>query len=146
VLKAGHPSVDVLDMARQILIADDERLSRFLTQSILEKLGFQVELCDDGRGAVEAEATMTSPPSSWAARCRTWTGSRRRPRYAGSRTSAEVPVPRSSASAHGPWMATTRWPSPRAWTYITKPQTIRKVRAALEQVGIEVDAARSAVQ
>ena len=44
-------------MARQILIVDDERLSRLLTQSILEKLGFEVEVCDDGRGAVEGEAT-----------------------------------------------------------------------------------------
>jgi len=43
-------------MARQILIVDDERLSRFLTQSILEKLGFEVDHCADGRAAVEGEA------------------------------------------------------------------------------------------
>src|SRR5687768_12443358 len=44
-------------MERRVLVVDDERLSRFLTQSILEKLGFRVEVCDDGRGAVKGEAT-----------------------------------------------------------------------------------------
>lgn len=41
----------------RILLIDDERVSRFTTQSVLEKLGFDVETLDDGRSAVEAEAT-----------------------------------------------------------------------------------------
>jgi two-component system, sensor histidine kinase and response regulator len=41
----------------RILLIDDERLSRFTTQSVLEKLGFEVETLDDGRSAAEAEAT-----------------------------------------------------------------------------------------
>ena len=41
----------------RILLIDDERVSRFTTQSVLEKLGFDVETLDDGRGAAEAEAT-----------------------------------------------------------------------------------------
>lgn len=44
-------------MRPQILLIDDERVSRFTTQSVLEKLGFDVETLDDGRGAAEAEAT-----------------------------------------------------------------------------------------
>ena len=40
-----------------ILLIDDERVSRFTTQSVLEKLGFEVETLDDGRSAAEAEAT-----------------------------------------------------------------------------------------
>ena len=41
----------------RVLLIDDERVSRFTTQSVLEKLGFDVETLDDGRGAAEAEAT-----------------------------------------------------------------------------------------
>ncbi len=44
-------------MARRILLIDDERVSRLLTQAILEKLGFEVEVLDDGRGAAEIAAT-----------------------------------------------------------------------------------------
>lgn len=44
-------------MRPRILLIDDERVSRFTTQSVLEKLGFDVETLDDGRGAAEAEAT-----------------------------------------------------------------------------------------
>ena len=41
----------------RILLIDDERVSRFATQSALERLGFEVETLDDGRSAAEAEAT-----------------------------------------------------------------------------------------
>lgn len=44
-------------MRPQILLIDDERVSRFTTQSALERLGFEVETLDDGRSAAEAEAT-----------------------------------------------------------------------------------------
>lgn len=44
-------------MPARILLVDDERISRFTTQSILERLGFEVVTLDDGRGAAEAEAT-----------------------------------------------------------------------------------------
>ena len=44
-------------MRPRVLLIDDERVSRFTTQSVLEKLGFDVETLDDGRSAVEAEAT-----------------------------------------------------------------------------------------
>ena len=44
-------------MRRRVLLIDDERVSRFTTQSVLERLGFDVETLDDGRGAAEAEAT-----------------------------------------------------------------------------------------
>jgi CheY-like chemotaxis protein len=40
----------------QILVVDDEKLSRMCTQRILETLGFQVVSVEDGRHAVEAEA------------------------------------------------------------------------------------------
>jgi CheY-like chemotaxis protein len=43
-------------MAHRILLAEDDRLSRLSTQSILEKLGYEVEGVGDGREAVDAEA------------------------------------------------------------------------------------------
>jgi len=45
-------------MARLILVIDDERVGRLVTQTILEKLGFEVEVLDDGRGAADADARM----------------------------------------------------------------------------------------
>ena len=61
-LKPGRGSVDNVSMAAtgtrpRILLIDDERLSRFTTQSVLERLGFEVVTLDDGRSAAEAEAT-----------------------------------------------------------------------------------------
>ena len=44
-------------MAHRILLAEDDRLSRLATHSILEKLGYEVEGVGDGRAAVDAEAT-----------------------------------------------------------------------------------------
>jgi len=43
-------------MVRRILIADDDRLSRLLTQNLFEKMGFEVVVVGDGRAAVQAEA------------------------------------------------------------------------------------------
>jgi two-component system sensor histidine kinase/response regulator len=44
-------------MARRILLAEDERLSRLGTQRVLERLGYDVVGVANGREAVEAEAT-----------------------------------------------------------------------------------------
>ena len=44
-------------MVRRILVADDDRLSRLLTQGLFEKLGFEVVVVGDGRAAVEATRT-----------------------------------------------------------------------------------------
>lgn len=43
-------------MARKILLAEDERLSRLSTQRVLETLGYEVTGVRDGKEAVEAEA------------------------------------------------------------------------------------------
>ena len=43
-------------MARHILLIDDDRVSRLLTQTVLEKLGYEVTVLNDGRGAAEAVA------------------------------------------------------------------------------------------
>lgn len=42
---------------RRILVVDDDRLSRLTTQTVLERLGFNVEVLGDGIEAVEAEAS-----------------------------------------------------------------------------------------
>ena len=127
-------------MARQVLIVDDERLSRFLTQTILEKLGFQVELCDDGRGAVDGAAT--SDFDAIFMDCQM-------PHMDGFKATAEIR--RHQVATRSP-----RTPiiglSGRAMegdeavalskgmdAYITKPQSVRKVRDALAQVGIQLD-------
>ena len=128
-------------MARQVLIVDDERLSRFLTQSILEKLGFEVELCDDGRGAVDAELTgdfdvifmdcqMPHMDGFQA------TAAIRRNQVQG--RSARTPIIGLSARAMDgdDEVAIAKGMD----AYIMKPQSIRKVRTALEQVGVAVDA------
>lgn len=44
-------------MSYRILLVDDDRLSRLVTLGLLEKLGYEVVVLDDGRGAADAEAT-----------------------------------------------------------------------------------------
>ena len=41
-------------MARRILLVDDDRVSRLLTQTVLERLGYEVTVLNDGRGAADA--------------------------------------------------------------------------------------------
>jgi CheY-like chemotaxis protein len=43
-------------MARRILLAEDERLSRLSTQRVLETLGYEVVGVADGKEALEAQA------------------------------------------------------------------------------------------
>jgi len=44
-------------LARRILVVDDERLSRLMTQSVLERMGYEVVMLPDGRGAADEDAT-----------------------------------------------------------------------------------------
>ena len=43
-------------MARRILLVDDDRVSRLLTQTVLEKIGYEVVLLSDGRRAADVVA------------------------------------------------------------------------------------------
>jgi len=122
-------------MARQILLVDDDRVSRLLTQTFLEKLGFEVVLLGDGRGAAEADAT-----SAFAAiimDCQM-------PHMDGFEATAEIRQRQAdSGGARTPIIGL----SARAMqgdeavalakgmdAYIMKPVSVRKVQAALEQV------------
>lgn len=42
---------------RRILVADDDRLSRLLTQNLFEKLGFEVVVVGGGQAAVDAASS-----------------------------------------------------------------------------------------
>ncbi len=121
----------------QILIVDDERLSRFLTQSILEKLGFEVTVVDDGQGAVEAEAAgdfdaiimdcqmprMDGFQATAAIR-------RREVDSLGTRTPI---IGLSARNLEGDdEVAIAKGMD----AYVTKPVSIRKMRAALDQVSV----------
>jgi CheY-like chemotaxis protein len=44
-------------LARRILVVDDERLSRLMTQSVLERMGYEVVTLADGRGAADEDAS-----------------------------------------------------------------------------------------
>ncbi len=133
-------------MARHVLIADDERLSRFLTQSILEKLGFEVEICDDGRGAVEGEATGDFDAIFMDCQMPHMDGFEateaiRRQQIA--TRSPRTPIIGLSARAmDGDEQVAL---SKGMDAYITKPQNVRKVRLALAEVGIEIDGGRPTV-
>ncbi len=130
-------------MARQVLIVDDERLSRFLTQSILEKLGFQVELCDDGRGAVDGEATGDFAAIFMDCQMPHMDGFQAtaaiRRQQVATRSPRTPIIGLSARSMDGDDEVAL---SKGMDAYITKPQSVRTVRAALAQVGIEVDGGR----
>jgi two-component system sensor histidine kinase/response regulator len=129
-------------MARRVLVVDDERVSRLTTQTILEKLGFEVVVLDDGRGAADAdEATHFD---AIVMDCQM-------PYVDGFQATAEIR--RRQMQGHA-----ERTPiiglSARAMegdaevalskgmdAYVTKPVSARKLQAALDQVFGQADAA-----
>lgn len=125
-------------MARRILLVDDAKLSRLVTESVLERLGFEVVTVDDGREAVEAEAKGAFEAIVMDCQMPHMDGFqataaiRRRENGSGS---ARTPIVGLSARdmEGDEEMAITKGMD----AYITKPVSARKVRHALEQVGIE---------
>jgi two-component system sensor histidine kinase/response regulator len=129
-------------MARRILVVDDDRLSRLLTQSLLEDLGFEVVVVNDGRGAVDAEADGDF--DAIVMDCQM-------PNMDGFQATAAIRShERGEGAAHTPIIGL----SVRAMegdddvaiakgmdAYITKPVNSRKVRSALQQVSLLADGA-----
>lgn len=122
-------------MGRHILVVDDERVSRLVTQTVLEKLGFEVDVLGDGRGAAEADATGLFEAIIMDCQM---------PHMDGFQATAEIRRRQEASRA-------TRTPiiglSARAMpgdddvalskgmdAYITKPVTLHKVQMALAQV------------
>lgn len=122
-------------MARRILVVDDERVSRLTTQTMLERLGFEVDVLDDGRGAADADETTHF--DAIVMDCQM-------PYMDGFQATAEIR--RRQAAVHG-----ERTPiiglSARAMegdeeialskgmdAYVTKPVSVKKLQVALDKV------------
>jgi len=135
-------------MARKILIVDDEKLGRLVTQTMLEKLGFQVVIADDGRGAVDAEAAGGFAAIFMDCQMPNMDGFQAtaaiRRRQAGTKGAPTPIIGLSARDMEGDKeLALAKGMD----DYITKPVTVRKVQAALEQVGLGGGGAdRSAVR
>jgi len=127
--------LDNVLMPLKILVVDDDRVSRLLTQTVLEELGYEVEVLADGRGAAAADATGDF--EAIVMDCQM-------PHVDGFEATAEIR--RRQAEGHA-----NRTPiiglSARAMrgdeevaitkgmdAYVTKPVSVRKVQAALDQV------------
>ena len=127
----------------RILLIDDERVSRFTTQSVLEKLGFDVETLDDGRGAAEAEATgryvavIMDCQMPFVDGFEATAAIRRRQRDSrGHRTPIIGLSARSMAGDED--VALSRGMD----VYLTKPVSSRKLQAALEHIQVNARAER----
>jgi len=122
-------------MARLILLVDDERLGRLVTQTILEKLGFEVEVLDDGRGAADADATMQFEAIVMDCQMPHMDGFEAtqeiRRRQRDDRATRTPIIGLSSRAMRGDDEAAL---AKGMDVYITKPVTMSKVRRALEQV------------
>ena len=122
-------------MARRVLLVDDDRMSRLLAQNVLEKLGFEVEVLGDGRGAADAEATGAFYAIIMDCQMPHVDGfeatAEIRRRQA-SRDGARTPIiGLSSRTMHGDDDAAI---AKGMDAYIAKPVSARKMQAALEQV------------
>lgn len=156
-LKPGRGSVDNIIMAAtgthpsglegsrptpaRILLIDDERLSRFTTQSALEKLGFEVVTLDDGRSAAEAEATgeyvavIMDCQMPFVDGFQATAAIRRRQRGSDDRHTPIIGLSaRTMTGDEGVAL------SKGMDVYLTKPVTARKLQAALDQVHVQAHA------
>lgn len=126
-------------VSRRILVADDAGLSRLITQSILERLGFQVVVVEDGRKAVDAAAggfdaiimdcqmpNMDGFKATAAIRQHEADSQRAITPIIGL-SSRDMDGDAEVAIANG------------MNAYMTKPVSVRKVKDALEQVGVDAD-------
>jgi CheY-like chemotaxis protein len=126
---------------RRILLIDDERVSRFTTQSVLEKLGFDVETLDDGRSAAEAEATgeyaavIMDCQMPFVDGFEATAAIRRQQRHIGGRRTPIIGL--SARSMAGDEEVAL---SKGMDVYLTKPVSARKLQAALDQVQVNTGA------
>ena len=126
---------------RRILVVDDERVSRFTTQSVLEKLGFDVVTLDDGRGAAEAEATgefeavIMDCQMPFVDGFQATAAIRRHQHDTNGRRTPIIGLS-ARAMAGDDEIALSRGMD----VYVTKPVSVRKLRAALEEVRVETGA------
>lgn len=126
-------------MMGRILVVDDDRLSRLTTQTVLERLGFTVEVLGDGIEAVEAEASGRF--DAIVMDCQM-------PRMDGFKATAAIRHGEDETHRrHTPIIGL----SARSMegddevaiakgmdAYITKPLSVHKMRAALDQVQVGV--------
>jgi CheY-like chemotaxis protein len=126
---------------RRILLIDDERVSRFTTQSVLEKLGFDVETLDDGRSAAEAEATgeyaavIMDCQMPFVDGFEATAAIRRQQRQGRGRRTPIIGL--SARSMAGDEEVAL---SKGMDVYLTKPVSARKLQAALDQVQVNTGA------
>lgn len=122
-------------MARQILVVDDDRISRLLTETILAKLGFEVTSLSDGSGAADADATGEFEAIVMDCQMPNMDGFQAteaiRRRQADT-SAARTPIIGLSARAMegDDELALARGMD----AYITKPLTARKMKEALDEV------------
>lgn len=128
-------------MARQILVVDDDKLNRLTTKNILNKLGFEVVVLDDGRGAVDAEATGVFDAILMDCQMPHMDGFQattaiRRHQLESHRARTPVIGVSARAMEGDEEVAISKGMD----AYITKPVSVRKVRDALERVCVDSEA------
>ena len=100
------------ELALSVLVAEDNTVNQIVIEAMLDSLGCEVRIAEDGAEALEAlERGAASISSSWTVRCRASTGSTRRARRVPAVTAC-----RSSRSPRTRWRGTASAASPPAWT------------------------------
>jgi CheY-like chemotaxis protein len=127
-------------MARHILVVDDARVSRFLTQSVLERLGFEVVVVDDGREAVEADAAGDFDAIIMDCQMPHMDGFQAtaaiRRREADSQSAITPIIGLSARDMEGDREVAI---AKGMDAYITKPVNVHKLKDALEKLGLDAD-------
>ena len=92
---APTSATPVADARGHLLLVEDNTMNQLVATRMLAKLGYEVDVAENGREALDAHERSRTTRCSWTARCPRWTATKRPPR-SGAREGDAAPHCRSS--------------------------------------------------
>ena len=118
----------------RVLVVEDNVVNQRVIEAMLAKRGYAVEVAANGREAlVDARRAHATRSSSWTARCRRWTATRRPRRSAAARAGDRERLPIVAMTAHAMKGDRERCLAAGMDDYLSKPLRPEELDALLER-------------